>query len=181
MPIFGVSVVVIQDGLVLLQLRADSQVWNLPGGFVEDGESLAEAGVREVREETGLAVRLTRLVGVYSRPHWRVGGNHQTVFAAEVTGGSLRDFEPAETLDARFFNPSALPPSTIWWNRRMIEDAINGLGGGVARSLGVAWTETSDYQEILERLHTEPGFADRLRALFCDPPDPDDERLEVGP
>src|SRR3954452_1557900 len=142
MPVFGVTVVVIRDGQVLLQLRADFQVWNLPGGFVESGESLADAAVREVREETGLAVRLTRLVGVYSRPHWRLGGNHQTVFAAEVTGGSLQDFEPAETLEARFFDLNALPPSTIWWNRRMIEDAVNGLGDGVARSLGVAWTET---------------------------------------
>src|SRR3954452_14202534 len=130
MPVFGVSVVVIQDGLVLLQQRRDLPVWNLPGGFVESGESLAEAGIREVCEETGLTVRVTRLVGVYSRPHWRLGGNHQTVFAAEVIGGSLQDFDPAETLEARFFDPHALPPSLIWWNRRMIEDACNGLGGG---------------------------------------------------
>jgi hypothetical protein len=63
----------------------------------------------------------------------------------------------------------------------MIEDALDGAGGGVARSLGVAWTETSDYQELLEQLRTEPRFADRLRALFCDPPGPADERLDVGP
>lgn len=181
MPAFGVTVVVISEGMILLQQRADFPLWNLPGGHVEDGESLAEAAIREVREETGLTVRITRLVGVYSRPHWRRGGNHQTVFAAEVIGGSLQDFDPVETREARFFDPAALPAEMVWWNRRMIEDAGNGLGGGVARSLGIAWTETVDYHDLQERLRDDPGLVSRLRALFCDPPGADIERHEVGP
>jgi 8-oxo-dGTP pyrophosphatase MutT (NUDIX family) len=54
MPVFGVTVAVLAEGRVLLQLRADQPVWNLPGGLVESGESLAAAAIREVREETGL-------------------------------------------------------------------------------------------------------------------------------
>lgn len=53
---------------VLLTRRADNGRWCLPGGHVESGESVAEACEREVLEETGLRVRVTRLIGVYSNP-----------------------------------------------------------------------------------------------------------------
>ena len=55
------------DKLLLTQ-RADNGQWVLPGGGVESGESLAEACAREVLEETGLTVRVVRLLGVYSNP-----------------------------------------------------------------------------------------------------------------
>ena len=53
---------------VLLTRRADNGQWVLPGGGLEAGESLAEACAREVLEETGLTVRVVRLLGVYSNP-----------------------------------------------------------------------------------------------------------------
>jgi len=54
------------QGRILLTKRADNGQWCLPGGAVEPGESVAEACEREVLEETGLSVRVKRLVGVYS-------------------------------------------------------------------------------------------------------------------
>ncbi|MEP6984348.1 MAG: NUDIX domain-containing protein, partial [Chloroflexota bacterium] len=51
---------------VLLTRRTDNGRWCLPGGAMEAGESLAETCIREVREETGLEVRILRLVGIYS-------------------------------------------------------------------------------------------------------------------
>lgn len=54
---------------VLLTRRADNGMWCLPGGMIEAGESVAECCEREVWEETGLRVRVTRLTGVYSDPH----------------------------------------------------------------------------------------------------------------
>lgn len=178
MPSFGVNVVVVKEGAVLLQQRADLPLWNLPGGRVEEGESLAAAAIREVREETGLVVRPTRLVGVYSRPLWRDGGNHTTLFAAEVDGGDLRDADPAETRDVRFFPPAALPAALVWWNRPMIDDAL--AGRTVARTLDLPWPGESAYHAVVARLRREPDFAARLTALFCDPPSPGQERLEVG-
>jgi ADP-ribose pyrophosphatase YjhB (NUDIX family) len=57
---------------VLLTKRADNGLWCLPGGGVEPGENVEEAIIREVAEETGLTVRMLRLVGVYSDPNWLV-------------------------------------------------------------------------------------------------------------
>lgn len=81
---------------VLLTRRADNGQWCLPGGAMESGETAAEACEREVLEETGLSVRVRRLVGVYSHSDQLVvyadGGKFQIValhFEAEVTGGAL--------------------------------------------------------------------------------------------
>jgi ADP-ribose pyrophosphatase YjhB (NUDIX family) len=62
------AVVVDQAGKLILQRRADNDLWALPGGAMEIGESVAEAVVREVREETGLDVRPEYVIGVYTDP-----------------------------------------------------------------------------------------------------------------
>src|SRR5438094_178418 len=108
MPTFGVIVAVVQDRKILLQQRQDFPIWGLPGGAVDSGESVTAAAVREVQEETGLDVRLTRLVGVYSHPQWFGGGNHQLLFAAVPAGGQL-SHASAEMRDAGFFEPDHLP------------------------------------------------------------------------
>lgn len=85
-----------EDGKFLLTKREDNGQWCLPGGAVEPGESVAEACVREVFEETGLRVRVKRLVGVYSHPDqlsvYKDGNKAHIValhFEAEVVGGEL--------------------------------------------------------------------------------------------
>ncbi|GGQ89670.1 NUDIX hydrolase [Kitasatospora griseola] len=63
------SVVVVgEDGRVLLQRRTDNGMWALPGGVMEIGESLAGCGIRETREETGLDIEITGIVGTYTNP-----------------------------------------------------------------------------------------------------------------
>ena len=54
---------------VLLTRRTDNGRWCLPGGRTESGESVVETCLRETLEETGLEVRMVRLLGVYSSPH----------------------------------------------------------------------------------------------------------------
>ncbi|MFD5085883.1 NUDIX hydrolase [Kitasatospora sp. NPDC058406] len=61
-------VVVDDDGRVLLQRRTDNGMWALPGGKMDLGESLAGCGIRETREETGLDVEITGIVGTYTNP-----------------------------------------------------------------------------------------------------------------
>jgi ADP-ribose pyrophosphatase YjhB (NUDIX family) len=81
---------------ILLTRRTDNGRWCLPGGAMESGESITEACAREVVEETGLLVKVGRLIGVYSTPHriieYADGNRRQLVshsFEAEVIGGEL--------------------------------------------------------------------------------------------
>jgi ADP-ribose pyrophosphatase YjhB (NUDIX family) len=117
---------------VLLTRREDFEVWCLPGGTVEEGESLAAAAVREVSEETGLAVRLTKLVGIYSRP--KLGGYHSlALFAAAHTDQALR-LDPHEVVEAEWFAGDQLPADLLWGQRERILDALSGVGGSIVRS-----------------------------------------------
>jgi ADP-ribose pyrophosphatase YjhB (NUDIX family) len=120
------------DNRILLTQREDFEVWCLPGGTVDHGESLAQAAVREVAEETGLRVRLTQLVGLYSRPNL---GDHHTLalFAAAPTGGILRP-DPNEVIDARWFSAAELPADLLWGQRERIADALGGYGGAIVRT-----------------------------------------------
>ena len=79
-------------GIVLIRRASDpfEGQWALPGGFVEIGETVEAAATREVAEETGLAVELARLVGVYSDPERDPRGHNVSVaFLARVIGGDL--------------------------------------------------------------------------------------------
>ena len=83
-------------GKILLTRREDNGRWCVPGGGMDPGESAAEACVREVFEETGLQVKATKLVGIYTSPDILVeypdGNKIQPVafsFEVEITGGTL--------------------------------------------------------------------------------------------
>lgn len=56
-----------KQGKLLLQKRADKNLWGFPGGAIELGESFEEALIREYLEETGLCVKVTSLIGIYSK------------------------------------------------------------------------------------------------------------------
>src|SRR2546428_8765233 len=65
----GVAVLIRDDqGRFLLEKRSDTGLWGIPGGRIEPGETVRDAAVREILEETGLTVGITKLIGVYSDP-----------------------------------------------------------------------------------------------------------------
>lgn len=128
MPGLAVIVAVIDDGKVLLTKREDFEVWCLPGGGVEDGESLAEAGIREVKEETGLDVELTRLVGVYSRMGGGMHDVHAVLYAAKPVGGELKT-QPHETIEVTYFPFDQLPKEMLFGHKKRVNDAIKQISG----------------------------------------------------
>ena len=95
--------------------------WALPGGFVEVGETVHEAAVREAAEETGLTVEISRLVGVYSEPDRDPRGHNVSVaFLASVLGGQMRAASDAAEVEV-------LDPDTVelaFDHSRIIADAM---------------------------------------------------------
>lgn len=154
----GVNVVIIEDGKILLTKRDDFEVWCLPGGHCDAGESLAEAAIREAKEEIGLDVRLLNLIGLYSRPKWRNGEYHLASFAAEVIGGQLR-MQPGEVIEIGYFGRDELPTEMVMGHRQRALDALDGL-------VGVVRTESGKYpfgddvdRKTLYQLRDESGWS----------------------
>jgi 8-oxo-dGTP diphosphatase len=115
----GVFAVIIEDDKILLGRRRDIDWWNLPGGGMELGETVDEALRREVLEETGLEVRVGRLIGVYSKPQKQ---EVVLTFLCQVEGGALT--ETAETRECRYFAPDALPARTLPKHVERVRDAF---------------------------------------------------------
>ncbi|HEX9340322.1 MAG TPA: NUDIX hydrolase, partial [Thermoplasmata archaeon] len=102
---------VLHDGkLVVVRRRNDPfrGMPALPGGFVELGERVEDAAVREVREETGLGTRVLRLVGVFSDPSRDPRGHVVSIaYALEEIGGVLK--AGSDAADVMLINPDDLP------------------------------------------------------------------------
>ena len=131
--------VVLRGGRVLLVRRAlepGRGLWSLPGGYVNRGEVVEEAAAREVREETGLAVRPRGLVGLFSR---RDDPVVLAAYVMEADGGALAP--SPEALEAGWFPPHALPPLAFPRDAQVIaaclrRQAARPLRSGVPREPG---------------------------------------------
>ncbi len=107
------AVVTDSQGRILLQRRADSGNWALPGGAMEMDESLTGSVAREVREETGYDIEVTGLVGTYTDPRHIIAYTDGEVrrqfnicYTARITGGELAI--SSESTDLRFVAPGEL-------------------------------------------------------------------------
>jgi len=125
----AVNVAVIQNGKILLTQRDDFETWILPSGGVEDGESLAQAALRETKEETGLDVALTGLVGTYTRIS-NMPPIHAVLFTATPIGGTIT-CQPGETIAVDWFSFDQLPEPLSVGHKRRINDAVSGKKGFV--------------------------------------------------
>jgi ADP-ribose pyrophosphatase YjhB (NUDIX family) len=111
------------DRVVLIRRRYPPHGWALPGGFVDVGESLEEAAIREGREETSLDIRLVRQFHCYSDPR-RDPRRHTvtTVFIAEGEG-ELRAADDAA--EAGVFSRESLPEPLAFDHAQILEDYFN--------------------------------------------------------
>lgn len=133
-PVVGVGGVVVRDGAVLLVQRAQEPLagqWTLPGGVVEAGETLEEAVVRELREETGLTVRVLELVEAFDRISRDASGRpryHYVIldYLCEPTAGDLcagSDVRAAAWVRPEEFPPYQLSPKAL----AVCQKALAGL------------------------------------------------------
>ncbi len=106
-PKVAAGVIATRDGLILLQQRRHQPgkgLWSFPGGFVDSGEKVEDAALREIRDETQVEVHLEGLVGVYSHP------GQPVIFI--VYHGTILSGEPRpgrESLAVGLFPPEELP------------------------------------------------------------------------
>jgi 8-oxo-dGTP diphosphatase len=117
----------VEDGgrILLIQRGVDPErgKWALPAGYVDAGEDPRLAAAREVAEETGLQVRVTRLVDVFHSDR-RPGASIIIVYAAQVTGGTLCPHDDAEAV--AWFGPDALPDLAFESTRQIVHTWIAG-------------------------------------------------------
>lgn len=105
-----------RDGKILLVKEALDGGWTLPGGWADPCQSASEAAVREVFEESGFEVRVTKLAAVYDRskhPHLPLVPFHiyKLFFLCEITGGEAT--ESHETTGVQFFAPDDIPSLSV--------------------------------------------------------------------
>jgi ADP-ribose pyrophosphatase YjhB (NUDIX family) len=108
------AIVTNDDGDMLMQKRSDNELWGLPGGAMNIGESIGQAVVREVLEETALQVEPTGIVGIYSDPghiiayaDGAVRQEFSICFTARIVGGQLAVGD-TESTEVRFVAASEI-------------------------------------------------------------------------
>ena len=114
------------SGIVLIKRKNPPHGWALPGGFVDYGETLESAAIREALEETSLNVALSYQLGAYSDPS-RDPRHHSisVVFAAKATGWPVAA-DDAE--DAGVFNARTLPQPLVFDHEKILRDYFEKCG-----------------------------------------------------
>lgn len=112
-----------KEGIVLIKRKNPPYGWAIPGGFVDYGESLEQAAVREAEEETSLKVKLKRQFHTYSDPS-RDPRHHTvtTVYIASASGNPAGQDDAAE---ARIFGKDEIPDEMAFDHKSILDDYFN--------------------------------------------------------
>ncbi|WP_310427715.1 NUDIX domain-containing protein [Chamaesiphon sp. VAR_48_metabat_135_sub] len=113
------AIIVDSENRILLCLRNDYDLWNLPGGGVDDGEAPWECVIREVKEETGLNIVVEKLIGIYSKPE-----HNDLVFSykCKIVSGDIQINEEAKEI--KYFHINEIPQNTIQKQIERIKDYL---------------------------------------------------------
>ena len=123
-PTVDIIIEVEGGGIVLIRRKNPPYGWALPGGFVDYGESVEEAAVREAREETSLEVELKRQFHVYSSPDRDPRGHTLSVVFIATARGTPRGGDDAA--EARVFTRDQLPSQIAFDHAQILRDYFEG-------------------------------------------------------
>lgn len=119
--IVSAATIVINDKNEILLIKGPRRGWEMPGGQVEEGESLQDAAIRETKEESGIDIEVTKFCGVFQNVS---GSICNTLFLATPIGGELTT--SPESLEVGFFPIQQALEMVTWKNfRQRIEYCIN--------------------------------------------------------
>jgi len=127
-PIAADVIAEIGTNIVLIERRNFPFGWALPGGFVDVGERVEDAAVRELREETTLDVELRALLGVYSRPDRDPRGHTVTIVYVGRAHGEPRAADDAKGIG--LFPPDAPPAPLAFDHAEIIADYLRFIRTG---------------------------------------------------
>ncbi len=126
-PSITVDGILMRDKKILLIKRKNEPFkgkWALPGGFVEYGEKVEDAVIREFREEVGIKAKIKKLLGVYSDPSRDPRGHTISIVFILDAKGTPKAGDDA--IDAKFFDIDKLPP-LAFDHDKIIEDAVREI------------------------------------------------------
>lgn len=119
-PACGAEALIVNENKIMLIKRSDNGLWAVPGGLVDVGETLAEAAVRELWEETGIHARVIKLLGIFDSRLWHSKTKahlFHAIFLVETA-----DFAAKTSLEATeigFFREDDLPPLSYGHEHRV--------------------------------------------------------------
>ncbi len=119
--IVSAAAVILNDAEEMLLIKGPRRGWEMPGGQVEEGESLSEAAIRETKEESGADIEIVKYCGVFQNVKSSISNN---LFLAKFVGGELTT--SPESVDVRFFPIDDALKMVNWKNfRQRIEYCLN--------------------------------------------------------
>lgn len=132
----AIAVIIFNDkGEILLQRRTDTNLWCIICGHVEYGETVANAVLREIKEETGCSAEIKHLIGIYSVPlsqsyHYADRNVHYitSYFEAALTSKIDLGFTNEETAGLKYFPADQLPGDMAQINENWLRDAYDKKG-----------------------------------------------------
>lgn len=113
-------VIVIAGGIVLIKRKNPPYGWALPGGFVDYGESLEQAAVREAKEETCLDIELVSQLGAYSEP--TRDPRHHTITVVFEAWAEGKPWAADDAIEIGIFNQENLPHPLAFDHAKIIDD-----------------------------------------------------------
>jgi len=120
LPTVDIIIEIESEGIVLIKRKNPPYGWALPGGFVDYGESLEEAAIREAKEETDLDVKLNKQLHTYSDP--KRDPRHHSISTVYIAKAKGKPQAKDDAIEIGIFNESNLPEEIAFDHRSILED-----------------------------------------------------------